>query len=214
VNDTPKRSSGSAGKAPLSSAVERSDSGLRTLEPGRDAGASLPNPVLTPAEETEFEKLYRDYRSRVFGTAYRMVSNHADAEDVTQDVFVKVFKKLDSFRGESALSTWIYRITMNTCLDFLRRRKLRQTVPLEDETEYGSQPMSIAKLVEGTLPRMPEGYRQVFVLYDIQGLKHSEIAAALGITEGASKSQLHRARAFLRRRLAPHVESLRWLREV
>lgn len=179
------------------------------------------NDTLIPTKEvqeqkpgTDFESLYRDYRSRVFSTAFRMVKNYADAEDITQDVFVKVFKKLDSFRGEAALSTWIYRIAVNACLDFLRRRKLRQTVPLDDEMTAGSRPISVAKLVEGTLPLMPEGYRTVFVLYDIQGLKHSEIAKVLGITEGASKSQLHRARAFLRRELAPYIESLRWLKEV
>lgn len=179
------------------------------------------NDTLIPTKEvqeqkpgTDFESLYRDYRSRVFSTAFRMVKNYADAEDITQDVFVKVFKKLDSFRGEAALSTWIYRIAVNACLDFLRRRKLRQTVPLDDEMTAGSRPISVAKLVEGALPLMPEGYRTVFVLYDIQGLKHSEIAKVLGITEGASKSQLHRARAFLRRELAPYIESLRWLKEV
>jgi RNA polymerase sigma-70 factor (ECF subfamily) len=143
-----------------------------------------------------------------------MVSNRADAEDIAQDVFVKVFKNLKTFRGDAAPSTWIYRITVNTCLDFLRRRKLRQTVPLDEEMTAGSRPLSIGRLIEGTLPRMPQGYRSVFVLYDIQGLRHSEIAQTLGISEGASKSQLHRARAFLRRELAPYVESLRWLKEV
>jgi RNA polymerase sigma-70 factor, ECF subfamily len=179
------------------------------------------NDTLTPEQRTttddsatEFESLYRDYRSRVFSTAYRMVSNRADAEDITQDVFVKVFKKLGSFRGDAAVSTWIYRITVNACLDFLRRRKLRQTVPLDESMTAGSQPMSVGKLIEGTLPRLPPGYREVFVLYDIQGLKHSEIAQVLGISEGASKSQLHRARAFMRRELAPYIESMRWLKEV
>jgi RNA polymerase sigma-70 factor (ECF subfamily) len=167
----------------------------------------------TDDSATEFESLYRDYRSRVFSTAYRMVSNRADAEDITQDVFIKVFKKLGSFRGDAAVSTWIYRITVNACLDFLRRRKLRQTVPLDESMTAGSQPMSVGKLIEGTLPKLPPGYREVFVLYDIQGMKHSEIAQILGISEGASKSQLHRARAFMRRELAPYIESMRWLKE-
>lgn len=164
--------------------------------------------------EAHFEKLYKEYRSRVFSTAYRMVANHADAEDITQDVFIKVFKKLRSFRGDASLSTWLYRITVNACLDFLRRRKLRRTVPLEEVTNIPSQPLSVGRLIEGVLPRLPPGYRQVFVLYDIQGLKHTEIAQILGISEGASKSQLHRARAFLRRELAPYIESLRWLKDV
>jgi RNA polymerase sigma-70 factor (ECF subfamily) len=166
------------------------------------------------AQDRDFERLYTDYKGKVFSTAYRMLSNRADAEDVTQDVFVKVFKKLSSFRGESSVSTWIYRITVNACLDYRRRRRLRQTVPLDDGLEAGSVPLSVTRLVESTLPKMPEGYRNVFIMHDIQGLKHQEIAEALGITDGASKSQLHRARAFLRRELAPYLESMNWFREV
>jgi len=161
-----------------------------------------------------FEQLYETYRGRVFSTAYRMLSNRADAEDCTQDVFVKVFKKLGSFRGESAVSTWIYRIAVNACLDFRRRRRLRQAVSLDDGMEVGSTPLSVSRLIESCLPRMAEGYRQVFVLHDIQGLKHEEIGRILGITDGASKSQLHRARAFLKRELAPYVDERRWRKEV
>jgi RNA polymerase sigma-70 factor (ECF subfamily) len=159
-----------------------------------------------------FEQLYETYRGRVFSTAYRMLSNRADAEDCTQDVFVKVFKKLGSFRGESAVSTWIYRIAVNACLDFRRRRRLRQAVSLDDGMEVGSTPLSVSRLIESCLPRMAEGYRQVFVLHDIQGLKHEEIGKILGITDGASKSQLHRARAFLRRELSPYLEDRHWVR--
>jgi RNA polymerase sigma-70 factor (ECF subfamily) len=167
-----------------------------------------------PAETTQFEELYRDYRAKVFSTAYRMLGRYADAEDVTQDVFIKVFTKLGSFRGEAAVSTWIYRITVNACLDFIRKRKLRPTVSLDEGIEYGSQPLSITKLIEGTLPKMPEGYREVFILHDIQGLKHDEIAGILGITDGGSKSQLHKARAFLRRELGPFIDGMRGLRGV
>jgi RNA polymerase sigma-70 factor (ECF subfamily) len=162
--------------------------------------------------ELTFEHLYEMYRGRVFGTAYRMLSNRADAEDCTQDVFVKVFKKLKSFRGESAVSTWIYRIAVNSCLDFRRRRRLRQAVSLDDGMEVGSTPLSVSRLIESCLPRMAEGYRQVFVLHDIQGLKHEEIGKILGITDGASKSQLHRARAFLRRELSPYLADRHWVR--
>lgn len=175
---------------------------------------STPTQATGQNEADWFERFYIEYKSKVFSTAYRMLSNRADAEDITQDVFVKVFKKVGSFRGDAKLSTWVYRITMNTCLDFLRRRKLRQTVPLDEGTSAGSRPIGIGPLIESALPKMPEGYRQVFVLYDIQGLKHSEIAEVLGITEGASKSQLHRARAHLRRALSPYIASLRWFREV
>ncbi len=163
-------------------------------------------------KDLTFEQLYETYRGRVFSTAYRMLSNRADAEDCTQDVFVKVFKKLKSFRGESAVSTWIYRIAVNACLDFRRRRRLRQAVSLDDGMEVGSTPLSVSRLIESCLPRMAEGYRQVFVLHDIQGLKHEEIGKILGITDGASKSQLHRARAFLRRELSPYLEDRHWVR--
>jgi RNA polymerase sigma-70 factor, ECF subfamily len=168
--------------------------------------------VRQTGEDLTFERLYEMYRGRVFSTAYRMLSNRADAEDVTQDVFVKVFKKLKSFRGDSAVSTWIYRIAINACLDFRRRRRLRQAVSLDDGMEVGSTPLSVARLIESALPRMAEGYRQVFILHDIQGLKHEEIGKILGITGGASKSQLHRARAFLRRELSPYLEDRHWVR--
>jgi len=174
---------------------------LEVVETRRQTGADI-----------DFEQLYETYRGRVFSTAYRMLSNRADAEDVTQDIFIKVFKKLSSFRGDSAVSTWIYRIAVNACLDFRRRRRLRQTVSLDDGLEVGSVPLSVAKLVESTVPKMADGYRKVFVLHDIQGLKHCEIAKILGITDGASKSQLHRARAFLRRELAPYLADRHWVR--
>lgn len=170
-------------------------------------------PTERPTEaELSFERLYETYRSRVFSTAYRMLSNRADAEDVTQDVFVKVFKKLPSFRGDSAISTWIYRIAVNACLDFRRHRRLRETVSLDDDMEVGSTPLSVYRLIESVLPKMANGYRAVFVLHDIQGLKHEEIAKVLGITDGASKSQLHRARAFLRKELSPYLEDRHWVR--
>lgn len=174
---------------------------LEVVKTERETGADL-----------TFERLYEMYRGRVFSTAYRMLSNRADAEDVTQDVFVKVFKKLGSFRGDSAVSTWIYRIAVNACLDFRRRRRLRQAVSLDDGIEVGSTPLSVTRLIESALPRMAKGYRQVFVLHDIQGLKHAEIGKILGITDGASKSQLHRARAFLRRELSPYLEDRHWVR--
>ncbi|MEO0077823.1 MAG: RNA polymerase sigma factor [candidate division WOR-3 bacterium] len=165
------------------------------------------------ARVPDFEEIYRQFKGKVFSTAYRMLSNYADAEDATQDVFVKVFKKLGSFRGEAQLSTWIYRIAVNTCIDFRAKRTRNQTQPLAEEAERVSVPLGLGRLVEGFLPKLPPGYREVFVLHDIQGLKHSEIARVLGITTGASKSQLHRARAFLRRELEPFVDRTYWQSE-
>ncbi|MBN2536813.1 RNA polymerase sigma factor [candidate division WOR-3 bacterium] len=161
-------------------------------------------------EVEPFEELYRTHRARVFSTAYRFVRNRPDAEDITQDVFVKVFRKMQDFRGDAAVSTWIYRITVNTALDFLRKRKRRQTVPIEEVGEVAAGPSNLKHLIEGTIPKLPEGYRKVFVLHDIQGLKHAEIAEILGISEGASKSQLHRARARMRELLTPYVKDRAW----
>jgi RNA polymerase sigma-70 factor (ECF subfamily) len=158
------------------------------------------------AKELEFEKLYCEHKGRVFSTVYRLVGNRPDAEDVTQDVFVKVYKNLESFRGESAISTWIYRITVNTCFDFLRKRKRQAAISLEECAEPSTGPQGLKQLVETMAAKLPDAYRKVFVLYDIQGLKHAEIAETLGITEGASKSLLHRARARLRQRLGPYVK--------
>lgn len=155
----------------------------------------------------DFESIYVEYRARVFSTAYRFMRNHQDAEDVTQDVFIKVHRKMAKFRGDSALSTWIYRITVNTALDLLRRRKRRQAVSIDDVPEPSAGPSNLQGLIESMIPSLPEGYRKVFVLHDIQGLKHSEIGEILGITEGASKSQLHRARAAMRRKLAPYLKN-------
>jgi len=176
--------------------------------------AELTEQARLPGTALDFEDLYRQYKAKVFSTAYRMLSNHADAEDVTQDIFVKVFQKLPTFRGDSAVSTWIYRIAVNACLDFRRRRKRHETVPLNDEAEQVSVGLNLGRLIEGVIPKMPAGYREVFVLHDIQGLKHEEIGKILGITDGASKSQLHRARAFLRRELAPYLSDRPWLKEV
>jgi len=182
------------------------DTQMNATAPAREA---VPNQAKVPV----FEEIYREFKGKVFSTAYRMLSNYADAEDATQDVFVKIFKKLSSFRGEAQLSTWIYRIAVNTCIDFRARRTRTQTLPLFEEAERVSVPLSLGRLVEGFLPRLPPGYREVFVLHDIQGLKHSEIAGVLGITTGASKSQLHRARAFLRRELEPYVDRTYWQKE-
>ncbi len=196
-----QKSEGNPERGQASKLESKVNDTLEVVESERRTGAGL-----------SFEHLYETYRGRVFSTAYRMLSNRADAEDVTQDVFVKVFKKLKSFRGDSAVSTWIYRIAINACLDFRRRRRLRQTVSLDEGLDVGSTPLSVSRLIESALPRMAEGYRQVFVLHDIQGLKHQEIGKVLGITDGASKSQLHRARAFLRRELAPYLADRHWVR--
>jgi RNA polymerase sigma-70 factor (ECF subfamily) len=163
--------------------------------------------VATGADE--FATIYETNKARIYSTAYRMLGNGADAEDVVQDVFVKAWRKLDSFEGRSQLSTWLYRITINRCLDILRKRKRQPTAPLEEAMGAVAKQSNVMKLIEGLLPSLPPGYRTVFVLHDIQGLKHYEIAKHLHITEGACKSQLHKARLMMRKKLAPYMEGLR-----
>jgi RNA polymerase sigma-70 factor (ECF subfamily) len=157
-----------------------------------------------------FEDLYRRYFRRVYSVCLRMTRNAHDAEDLTQEVFIHLFKKIGSFRGESAFTTWLHRLTVNQVLMSMRWRKRRPEVSLEE-----SQAMRVAREAKGptglplvdkvalkrAVARLPEGYRAAFWLYDVEGYDHSEVAALLGVTEGTSKSQLHRARLKLRKLL-------------
>ena len=159
-----------------------------------------------------FEELYRAHAGKLFSVACRMVGNPADAEDLLQEIFLSAHRKLDSFRGESALGTWLYRLAMNQCLDYLRSRAARTnqvTDALEEEAgpfEPGEPTLAertVTKMdLERALTRLPEGCRAAFVLHDVQGLEHKEVAQALGIAEGTSKSQVHKARLRLRALLA------------
>jgi len=164
--------------------------------------------VRAKISDDEFTRIYEDNKARVYSTALRILGNSADAEDVTQEVFVKVYNKLETFEGRSQLSTWLYRIAVNKCLDLLRKRKRTQTVPIEEAMGAVANPSNIRKVIDSFIPTLPPGYRTVFVLHDIQGLKHHEIARHLKITEGACKSQLHKARLMMRRKLSPYLEGI------
>lgn len=131
-----------------------------------------------------------------------MLGNSSDAEDVTQDVFVRVYKKLHTLRNEAVLSSWIWRITMNLCIDWLRRKK--EKIPLNEELLVTNKSDPDMKLtLEQMISTLPNGYKSVFILHDVEGLNHKEISKALRISEGTSKSQLHRARLTLREKLGP-----------
>ena len=154
-----------------------------------------------------FEDLYRKYFRRVYTVCLRMTRNAHDAEDLTQDVFVHLFKKLGSFRGDSKLTTWLHRVTVNQVLMSLRRRKRRPEVSLEESPETRAvleekrptlPPLVDHIALRRALARLPQGYRAVFGLHDVEGYDHAEVARILGIAEGTSKSQLHRARHKLR----------------
>lgn len=154
-----------------------------------------------------FEAVYAAHAGRLFSVACRMLGNTADAEDILQEIFLSAYRKLDGFRGESALGTWLYRLAMNHCLDHLRSRAARtndRTDVLDEGAEHDSgQPgladQAISRLdLERALARLPDGCRAAFVLHDVQGLEHREVAEVLGVAEGTSKSQVHKARLRLR----------------
>jgi RNA polymerase sigma-70 factor (ECF subfamily) len=155
-----------------------------------------------------FEELYRAHAGRLYSLAVRLVGNAADAEDLLQEIFLAAHRKLDTFRGESALGTWLYRLATNLCLDHLRSRAARSsqmTDPMDDEPGLFDRATSalaeqtVTRMdLERALARLPEGSRAAFVLHDVEGLEHREVAEVLGIAEGTSKSQVHKARLRLR----------------
>jgi RNA polymerase sigma-70 factor, ECF subfamily len=153
-----------------------------------------------------FEELYRAHAGKLFSVACRMVGNPADAEDLLQEIFLSAHRKLDGFRGESALGTWLYRLATNHCLDHLRSRAARMNQVTDALDDEPGQPagrtlaeQTVTKMdLERALARLPEGCRAAFVLHDVQGLEHREVAEVLGVAEGTSKSQVHKARQRLR----------------
>jgi RNA polymerase sigma-70 factor (ECF subfamily) len=155
-----------------------------------------------------FEEVYRTHAGRLYGLVLRMVGNPSDAEDLLQEIFLSAHRKLDGFRGDSALGTWLYRLATNHCLDHLRSRAARTgqlTDALDEEVglpDIGTRTIAeqtVAKMdLERAVAQLPEGCRAAFVLHDVQGLEHREVAEALGIAEGTSKSQVHKARLRLR----------------
>ena len=161
-------------------------------------------------EAGAFEELYRLHASRVYNLACRFTGSQVEGEDLLQDVFVQVFKKLGSFKGESALGTWIYRLATNVCLDHLRSREGKARLvsdQLEGEGEMpvrrDTRPMRADRLdLERAIASLPLGYRAAFVLHDVEGFEHHEVATMLGIAEGTSKSQVHKARLRIREYLA------------
>jgi RNA polymerase sigma-70 factor, ECF subfamily len=156
-----------------------------------------------------FEQLYRENERRVFALCLRMSSDASLAEELTQDVFIRAWRKLDSFRGDSAFSSWLYPIAVNTALSERRARHRRTSrvfttddlTPFEKAPEEKRGGLEARFDLEAALRELPPGARTVFVLHDVEGLRHQEIAEKMGIAVGTSKAQLHRARALLREAL-------------
>lgn len=172
------------------------------------------------------EQIFDEYAPRVYHLARRLLGNAADAEDVTQDVFLQVVRKLPTFRGEAGFSTWLYRVTVNAALAYRRKRALRETdplpEPLEDFRDDGHHRAPVRRwmstpnhqaldreahqFIEEAIADLPESYRDVYVLADVEGLPNAEIADMLGLNVAGVKSRLHRARLLMRKALAPYFE--------
>ena len=164
-----------------------------------------------------FEELYRRHYRRVYSLCLRMLANPEEAEDLTQETFIQLHKKIGSFRGDSAFTTWLHRMTVNQVLMHFRRRKSRP----EYTTTDGETPVQIVQgtqnqnrmpvvdkiILENAITKLAPGYRAVFVLHDVEGHEHREIGEMLGISEGTSKSQLHKARLKLRDLIRQQAET-------
>jgi len=159
-------------------------------------------------------ELYARHVRRVYTLCLRMTHNASDAEDLTQEVFIVLFQKIGSFRGESRFTTWLHRLTVNHVLMYFRRGRARKavaTAKIEDEDaeslaaitdRHSARPQVLDYIaLDAALSRLPPGYRSVLVLYDVEGYTHEEVASIRGCTVGTSKSQLHKARTKLKRLL-------------
>lgn len=167
-----------------------------------------------------FEHLYGLHSRRVYALCLRMVGNPSDAEDLMQEAFLQLFRKIGTFRGESAFSTWLHRMTVNVVLMRLRKKtlpaaSLEETTEPDEETggprkDIGAPDLRLSGAVdrvnlERSIEKLPPGYRTVFVLHDVQGFEHNEIAGIMGCSVGNSKSQLHKARTRLRELLQEDI---------
>ncbi len=159
-----------------------------------------------------FQALYDKHKRRVYSLCLRMTSNTAEAEDLTQEAFLQLYRKIGTFRGESAFSTWLHRLSVNVVLMHLRKKSL-PVVSLEETTQgteedtpkkdFGAEDLALAGSIDRlqlqrAVDDLPPGYRTIFVLHDVEGYEHNEIAAIVGCSIGNSKSQLHKARMKLR----------------
>jgi len=197
-----------------------------SFEPSVAQEESLLLAELRAGKEAAFERLLREHGGRMLAVARRLVRDEEDARDAVQEAFVSAFRSLDRFEGASRISTWLHRIVVNTCLMRLRSRQRRPEEPIEDllpkfqedghQVNHPSVPWSepidvllqrreICDLVRKSIDRLPETYRTVLVLRDIEELSTEEAARLLEVSENALKIRLHRARQALRTLLDPHL---------
>ena len=189
-----------------------------------EADLNLVEKFIEGSEES-FEELIKRYSTKVYNLAFRLTKNAEDAEEVLQDVFSTVFRKVHRFEGKSAFSSWIYRVTMNAAFMKLRKRRRQRSIYIDDlhesvrerwvckkseensgvEVTYRNQ---LREALEKSVLRLPQEYRGVFVLRDINGLTNKEVGKILGLSLPAVKSRLHRARHMLKRRLKAYFNEL------
>jgi RNA polymerase sigma-70 factor, ECF subfamily len=165
-------------------------------------------------DRSAFETLYQRHYRRVYSLCLRMTGSPEEAEDLTQDVFIQLYRRIGSYRGEALFTTWLHRLTVNQVLMRFRKRAVKfesitvdgeLPLPAEPEGSPRTLPIIDAIALDRAIAKLPPGYRTVFVLHDIEGYEHEEIAHTLGVTIGTSKSQLHKARLKLRELLLKKV---------
>lgn len=206
-----------AGPQPVNSPADNSTAPSRA-----PASKSIPDSILERAQAGDhhaFAELYATHKRRIYSLCLRMVGNYAEAEDLTQEAFLQLHRKIASFRGESAFSTWFHRLTINVVLMQLRRKGL-QLISLDEAMEptpnegpgrsFGATDLLLTGAIdritlEQAIADLPAGYRLIFILHDVEGYEHNEIAAMLECSIGNSKSQLHKARLRLRETLRIHT---------
>ena len=154
-----------------------------------------------------FEALYRQHATRLYNLANRMTGAKGEADDLLQDIFLLAYRKIASFRGESSLGTWLYRLAMNHCLDVLRNRQTRMGLHTDSLDEPDAEPVAspvpvlsaVSRIdLERAIASLPPACRAAFLLHDVEGFGHHEVGTMLGVSEGTSKSQVHKARLRLR----------------
>lgn len=197
-----------------------------TQENSRNTAA---NPELTlvqraqRGDEEAFSILFQTHRKRVYSVCLLMTKDVAEAEDLTQEAFLQVFRSVGSFRGDSAFSTWLYRVAVNTVLMKLRRRKAPPALSLDEPVsaespslrrDFGQPDMRLSGAVDRialrrAIEELPEGCRKIFALHEVQGYQHHEIAELLNCSIGNSKSQLHKAKLKMRDLLFPKRKAVR-----
>jgi RNA polymerase sigma-70 factor (ECF subfamily) len=175
--------------------------GNAPIERGIDSDVAL----AARGDSSAFERLYRTHVARIHSLTRRMLGNH-EADEVTQDIFVRTWQKLGQFRGESAFTTWLHRLAVNVVIERRRSFAIQRERVIDDPAALDLVTVAPARAdltvdFEAAIEQLPPGAREIFVLHDVEGYKHREIATMLDITTGTSKRQLHRARMLMRKHL-------------